>query len=111
MNKKRFASVIMGVALALLCLPVFAAANVRLACDAGTYTAPAGSEAKSDYQVGEIVIVDNAGVVQFAAKITGDPVTTYRGSGQSYARETRYPCVKVDPASVPERLRWPSRRR
>lgn len=103
----------------LLCLfaaPVLGA-NVRFACEAAggyhaaVFTAPA-TDAKADYQVGEIVVIEaTTGVAAYALQIQTAPVTTYRGSGQSYARETRYLCQQIDPADIPAALRWPSRRR
>lgn len=103
----------------LLSAPLFAS-NVSFACAPDAErprgilaTVPTdGPEAKVDYQRGEIVLRDDGlGRVDYAIQITGDPVTTYRCTANGCARSTRYPCKRVDPASVPENLRWPGRRR
>lgn len=121
LNKKLLLSIGLILLAGLLAMPAFAA-NVRFACAADAER-PTGSiatvptkdarEAKADYQIGEIVIEDSAttGQIGFAIQVTGDPVTTYRCNSVGCARETRYPCKRVDPASVPEDLRWPGRRR
>lgn len=112
---KKLLSLALVAALSLAAALPAAAANVRFACAADAenprptlFSAPnIASEALPVYQVGDVVVLIALNGSESAVRVTGPGVTVYQP--RTGARETRYPCTRIDPAGIPPTLRAQAR--
>ncbi len=92
------------------------AATVRFSCAADIdnarptlFSAPStSSESLPVYQVGDVVVLISLNGAENAVRVTGPGVTVYQP--RTGARETRYPCRRIDPSSIPADLRTQARK-
>lgn len=108
---KKLLSLALVAALSLVAALPASAANVRFACAADAdnprptlFSAPTQApEALPMYQAGDVVVLVSLNGGESAVRVTGPGVTVYQL--RTGARETRYPCKRIDPASIPPTLR------